>query len=130
MIVRLRPVRVVLFALVGALGLVLFFGGLSGTVLGAREVPDATFAHDSNYRFVSVFLVGAGAILLWSLTRLAAAGTELRIIGVLVFVGGCARLLSLITSGRPTGMYVFYIAAELIVPPVIIALQAAIARAE
>jgi hypothetical protein len=122
--------KIVLAVLVGALGLVALVSGLSGAVLGARDVAEPTFAHDSNFRFLSVFLAGAGLILLWSLTRLAEAGTELRIISAMVFLGGCARLLSLTAAGRPSVAYIGYIAAELILPPVIIALQAAIARTE
>jgi hypothetical protein len=121
---------IVLAVLVGALGLVALGSGVNGVVFGARDVAEPTFAHDSNFRFLSVFLVGAGLVLLWSLTRLAQAGTELRIVSALVFLGGCARLLSLTTAGRPNAAYIGYIAAELILPPVIIALQAAVARAE
>jgi hypothetical protein len=120
--------RVVLAVLVGALGLVLVASGISGMVRGPAGVTDATFALDSNVRFMSAFLVGAGAILLWSLPRLHRATVELRIVSALVFLGGMARLLSLTTAGRPDAAYVFYIVAELVLPVVIVALQARLAR--
>lgn len=97
--------RVVLAVLVGLLGLVAVFSGLSGMALGPSDVVYPTFALDSNFRFLSAFLTGAGVILLWSLWRLAQAGRELRIVCALVFVGGCARLLSLTTAGRPDAAY-------------------------
>lgn len=120
--------RVVLAVLVGLLGLVAVFSGLSGMALGPSDVVYPTFALDSNFRFLSAFLTGAGVILLWSLWRLAQAGRELRIVCALVFVGGCARLLSLTTAGRPDAAYAFYIAAEIVLPPIIVALQARLAR--
>jgi hypothetical protein len=120
--------RVVLAVLVGLLGLVAVFSGISGMVLGPSDVADPTFALDSNFRFLSAFLTGAGVILLWSLWRLPQSGVALRIICALVFVGGCARLLSLATAGRPDAAYAFYLAAELVLPPVIVALHARLAR--
>jgi hypothetical protein len=120
--------RVVLAVLVGALGLVAVVSGISGMVLGPREVTDPSFALDSNFRFLSAFLTGAGAILLWSLTRLDRATVELRIVSALVFVGGLARLLAMTTAGRPDTAYVSYIVAELVLPPVIVALQARLVR--
>jgi hypothetical protein len=120
--------RVVLAVLVGALGLVALASGISGMVLGPSDVADPSFALDSNFRFLSAFLTGAGVVLLWSLRRLDRATVELRIVSALVFVGGCARLLSLATAGRPDTAYVFYIAAELVLPPAIVGLQASISR--
>ena len=120
--------RVVLAVLVGALGLVAVVSGISGMVLGPREVTDPSFALDSNFRFLSAFLTGAGVILLWSLTRLERATVELRFVSALVFVGGLARLLSLATAGRPDAAYVSYIVAELVLPPAIVALQARLVR--
>ena len=120
--------RVVLAVLAGVLGLFAAFSGVSGMVLGLSDVAEPTFALDSNFRFLSAFLTGAGVVLLWSLFRLDRATTELRIVSALVFVGGCARLLSLTTAGRPEGAYVFYIVAELVLPVVIVGLQARLAR--
>ena len=122
--------KIILAVLVGLLALVALGSGLSGALLGARDITDPTFAHDSNYRFLSVFLAGAGAVLVWSLWRLPEAGTEIRVVAALVFLGGLARLLSLATAGRPSAMYIFYLAAELVLPPAIVLLQAAVARAE
>jgi hypothetical protein len=120
----MRVVRVVLVVLVGALGLVALASGISGMVLGPSDVVDPSFALDSNFRFLSAFLTGAGLVLLWSLTRLNRARVELRFVCALVFAGGCARLLSLATAGQPSAAYVAYLVAELVLPPVIVALHA------
>jgi hypothetical protein len=120
--------RVVLAVLVGALGLVAVVSGIGGMVLGPSDVADPSFALDSNFRFLSTFLAGAGVILVWSLTRLDRATVELRIVSTLVFLGGCARLLALTTAGRPDAAYVSYIVAELVLPPAIVGLQARINR--
>jgi hypothetical protein len=122
--------RVILAILIGALGLVALFSGISGMVLGPSDVAEPSFELDSNFRFLSAFLTGAGVILLYSLSRLDRAATELRVISALVFLGGCARLLALTTGERPDAAYVFYIAAELVLPPLIVVLQSRLVRPE
>jgi hypothetical protein len=116
-------VKVVLAVLVGVLGLVAVTSGVSGMLFGPSDAVDPSFALDSNFRFLSAFLAGAGGILLWSLVRLGRATTELRIISALVFLGGCARLASLATAGRPDAAYTFFITAELVLPVAIVSLQ-------
>jgi hypothetical protein len=120
--------RVVLAVLVGALGLVAVVSGIGGMVLGPSDVADPSFALDSNFRFLSTFLAGAGVILFWSLTRLDRASAELRFVSALVFLGGCARLLALTGGATPDAAYVAYIVAELVLPPAIVGLQTRLAR--
>jgi hypothetical protein len=120
--------KVVLVVLIGALGLVAVASGVSGMLFGPSDVVDPSFALDSNFRFLSAFLAGAGGILLWSLVRLDKAGPALRIISALVFLGGCARLGSLASVGRPDAAYAAFIAAELVLPVAIVGLHGRLSR--
>jgi hypothetical protein len=86
---------------------------VSGAVLGAQDAtPPVTFALDSNFRFLSVFLVGASVVLLWCLPRVERAKVPLRVVCAMVFLGGCTRLLSIAAVGSPDALFAAVIFAD------------------
>jgi hypothetical protein len=54
--------------------------------------------------------------------------TVIRILFVGLFLGGCARLLSLAAVGRPHSFFLILLGLELLIPVVVIPWQAALAR--
>lgn len=78
---------------------------LAGVVLGpallASSSPDIATA-DSHVRYLSGLLLVLGLVAWSLLPRMETAGAALRILTAIVFVGGFARLLSLMLAGFPS----------------------------
>jgi hypothetical protein len=122
-----RALQVVV-AILGTVALVfglqtVLFGG--APILGVGDVPPSV---DSELRFHAACYAGAGALLLWTVPRIETAGLIIRAVGVVVFIAGAARLLSLLTVGTPHTLYVVLMAIELVIPAVLIPWQTAVAR--
>jgi hypothetical protein len=83
---------------------------------------------DSHYRYLSGLLLGIGLAFLVSIPRIERAGAVFRTLGIVIFVGGLARLLSLFQSGIPGQGHQFGLVMELVVVPLIVFWQARIAR--
>lgn len=109
--------------LIAVLAIVAVVSGMDGIVRGPRaQSPDV--AVDSNFRFLSAFLLAGGLILAWSLFRFDQAAVPLRIVCATVFIGGFARLLSIPAVGKPDGAYIGFIIAEIVGSVAIVALHA------
>jgi hypothetical protein len=83
---------------------------------------------DSHYRYLSGLLLGIGLVFLASIPRIERAGTVFRTLGVVIFVGGLSRLLSLLQSGAPGPGHQFGLVMELVVVPLIVLWQARVAK--
>ena len=97
--------------------------GLYGTILGPAWAPGGSPTSpsvDSEYRFVNVFWLAAGASVWWSLFRLRERATVLRTMLVLAFVGGLARLLSVFVVGWPNPVFTGSMVLELGVVPLVL----------
>lgn len=71
---------------------------------------------DSNVRFFSGLWLGVGIVLIWLIPRIAKDKTALRILAVLFFFGGVGRLISILTCGLPSFIYLFYVLLEFCFP--------------
>lgn len=106
-----------------AFGTVAVLSGLSGVILGPSLIPGGapvSASVDSQYRFAFVFWLAAGAGLLWSLFRLHERKGVTRVMLALAFVGGFARLVSVIATGWPHPAFITTLALELVVIPLVI----------
>jgi hypothetical protein len=106
------------------------FGALSvlmggAFVLNVDSVPPSL---DSEHRFFAAWYVVAGALVLRSVRRVESETTIVRAVCAGLFLGGCGRILSLITVGAPHLNYVVLMVLELVLPVVIVPWQAAVAR--
>jgi len=122
-----RALQVVV-AILGTVALVfglqtVLFG--AAPILGVGEVPPSV---DSELRFHAAWYAGAGALLLWTVPRIESAGLIIRAVGMVVFIAGAARLISLLTVGVPHTLYVALMAIELTIPAVLVPWQAAVAK--
>jgi hypothetical protein len=82
---------------------------------------------DSHYRYLSGLLLGIGLAFLAALPTIERRTETVRILGMLVVIGGLGRLLSLIGVGVPSAGHLFGLGMELLVTPLIVAWQGRVA---
>lgn len=83
---------------------------------------------DSHFRYLSGLLLGVGLLFLASIPRIERHTILFRALGVIVVVGGLARLVSLVSVGVPGDGHRFGLVMELVVVPLIVLWQARVAR--
>ncbi len=104
--------------------------GLAGVILGPRFVETAaSISADSHFRYLSGLLLAIGLAYWSTIPAVEAKTTEVRLLTVIVFVGGIGRLLGLVTMGVPSGGMIFGLVMELAVTPALCLWQARVARA-
>jgi hypothetical protein len=117
--------------LLRVMGAVMMIVGSASVLLGASSVVragDFTAAIDSEIRFFAVWYVVAGAVLLRATRNVVAEKLTIRLVAGAFFAAGCSRILSWIVVGRPHTSQVILMVIELVLPLVVIAWQASIAR--
>ncbi|MBM3622354.1 MAG: DUF4345 domain-containing protein [Alphaproteobacteria bacterium] len=75
---------------------------------------------DSEDRFYAVMFLAYGAVMLWTLRGLERKLPVVRFLAAVLFVGGLARIISLIAVGLPHPFFVAMTIVELVLPPVIV----------
>jgi hypothetical protein len=123
--------RRALQAFIAVAALLPVVAGAAGVVAGPRLLgAEAPWPGDldSHVRFLSgVFLVVGLAW--WScIPGIERKGERLRLLALMTFAGGLARLLSLGLAGLPSAGHLFGLAMELVGVPLVVIWQAAIAR--
>ena len=106
----------------GGLGMVEGPGFLRG--LGAEVSTDL----DSHFRYLSGLLAGIGLGFVSCIPAIERRGARFRLLGLIVVLGGLARLVSLAVHGAPGGGHLFGLAMELGVVPLLMLWQARVAR--
>lgn len=71
---------------------------------------------DSNVRFYSGLWLGIGIVILWMIPRIDREKTTLRVIAIFFFLGGIGRLISILTCGLPSNIYLVFVLLELCFP--------------
>ena len=99
--------------------------GTAGLVLGPGSLPNAGGAVitpdiDSEYRFVNVFWLAAGVLLIWSTLDLERRRAVTRLVLALAMLGGLARLVSFAAVGAPSAVFLPVIALELVAVPLVL----------
>jgi len=110
-------------------GLIPVSAGAAGIIFGPHFV-DAMVgaAADSHFRYLSGLLLGIG-IGFWStIPRIEANGKLFRTLTFLVFVGGLARLYSIVAIGFPPDAMLGALAMELGVTPLLFWWQGRVSR--
>lgn len=75
---------------------------------------------NNEYRYVNVLWLAAGAAVWWSLFRLRERATVLRAMLVVPFVGGLARLVSVLVVGWPNPVFIASMVLELVIVPLVL----------
>lgn len=100
--------------------------GGTGVIRGAlwfKGIEVAPVDMDSHLRYLSGILLCMGFAFASCVPDIEAKGERFRLLGVLVVVGGLARLLSMVMVGVPSDGHVFGLGMELIVVPLLLAWQ-------
>ena len=107
-----------------AIALVAFITGLNVILGGSASVPGATdgasAVHDNEMRFFAVFWVGYGVFSFWVSRDLDARIGFIPAIAAFFFLGGVARLVSILLVGLPSAPLIGATILELIVPPILL----------
>ena len=114
---------------VAVLALVPVSAGLFGILFGPALTGDqVSVSADSHFRYLSGLLLGIG-LLFWSTTPAIEEKTgRFRLLTLLVFIGGLARLLGLVLTGVPSLYMLASLALELVVTPILALWQTRIAN--
>lgn len=83
---------------------------------------------DSHFRYISGIFFATGLGFVSCIPDIARKGPRFRLLGGLIFVGGCARLVSLLAVGVPSRGHVLGLGMETIVVPLLMLWQWNFAR--
>lgn len=98
----------------------------AGMLRGVEAPPPIDL--DSHYRYLSGLLLGIGIGFAICIPRIEERAPLYRFLGMIVVVGGLARLISLVQYGWPGVGHRFGLAMELVVVPALMLWQARVAR--
>lgn len=82
---------------------------------------------DSNYRYFSGLWFALGVVMFSIIPTIERQRTAIRIIVCSIFIGGLGRVISMITFGVPSPIFVFFTCLELI-SPILLLLQSLVAK--
>jgi hypothetical protein len=110
-------------------GIIPVSAGAAGIIFGPHFV-DATVgtAADSHFRYLSGLLLGIGIGFWCTIPRIEESGKLFRCLTALVFVGGLARLYSIVAIGFPSDAMLGALAIELGVTPLLCWWQGRVSR--
>ena len=117
---------------------VLVVGGLVAITTGVIAIvggidtfpgsPEGENPADNEGRFLNGIWVGFGALILWVVPRVERETTLVRILAAAIFLGGLARLASIIDVGEPADLQYVLMGIELVLGPLVIAWQTLLTR--
>lgn len=121
--------RTLLQAAVALVCIVPFGASLTGILLGAAWLqPAPAIDLDSHFRYLSGLFLGMGIAFASCVPGIERKTARFRLLGMMVVMGGLARLWSLVTLGPPSTGHSVGLCIELIVVPLLLAWQARVAR--
>ena len=124
--------RRLLQAAIALAALVPLTAGTLGMIQGPEFLrgvaPAPPIDLDSHFRYLSGLLAGIGLGFASCIPAIERQGARFRLLGLIVVLGGLARLGSLLGVGVPGPGHVFGLAMELAVVPLLMLWQARIAR--
>jgi hypothetical protein len=115
--------------IVGGIAAVLI--ALGHIMLGPAFIPGAVPVNatmDSEDRFYAAIFLGFGVTLIWCAGSVERRAQVIRFLVSLFFLGGCARLISIVFVGPPNLFFQVMTALELLLPPAIWLLLATVER--
>lgn len=112
-------------------GLVPIIAGFSGMIFGPSMLGDMSLDPnlDSHYRYLSGLLFGIGLAFYSTIKNIENNGALFFLLTAIVFIGGLARLSSLLSVGVPDCAMIFGLVMELIVVPALALWQYRISKA-
>jgi hypothetical protein len=111
--------RISLQILLGGFGAVAIFISLLHVALGPACIPGSVRVNatmDSEDRFYATLFMAYGAALLWCVRGIERKGVHVRLLALVFFVGGLARVVSIVAVGLPNHFFIAMTAVELVLP--------------
>jgi hypothetical protein len=105
--------------------------GAAGALQGPAMLEGAAQAGvdlESHFRYLSGLLLGIGLAFAAVIPAIERATGLFRTLGLIVFVGGLARLLALFGDGLPGAGHRYGLVMELVIVPLLVLWQARVAR--
>jgi len=116
-------------AAVALAGCVPVAAGLQGVLSGVHRLdPAGSATLDSHYRYLSGLLLGLGLVFWGLIPQIERRGTIVRVLTLLVVVGGLGRAISLFETGLPNTTMRLALIMELAVTPALCLWQMRVAR--
>ena len=108
-------------ASVAVLALIPIGAGAAGVLLGPAMVEAAgpNVSADSHFRYLSGLLLAVGLGFWSTIPAIERKAARFRLLTLLVFIGGLARLMSLALAGLPSAAMIAGLAMELVVTPLL-----------
>lgn len=115
---------------VAVASLVPIAAGAAGFLIGPAMVGvvAAPPGADSHFSYLSGLLLGIGLGFLTTIPHIENRSRRVRMLAIIVVIGGLSRLLALGLRGHPTGPTLFALAMELVVTPCLALWQSRVAR--
>lgn len=123
--------RRALQAAVALFALIPIGAGLAGVLMGPAFTGDGTAAisADSHFRYLSGLLLGIGLAFWSTIPAIERHAGRFRLLTLIVFIGGLARLWALAEAGIPSVPMLGGLIMELIATPILCLWQARVANA-
>jgi hypothetical protein len=114
--------RRLLQATIAVLAMLPVFAGLAGVATGPGFLGEETAPTDldSHVRFLSGFFLAVGIAWYSCIPAIEKKTERIRLLAILTFAGGLARLYSLLIAGVPSAGHVLGLGMELIVVPCLV----------
>lgn len=112
------------------LGVLVITLGLLTVTTGAANMPDAghvSASLDNQVRFFAVWFIASGVLALRAAASPEHATGLVRGLCIALAAGGLARLWSMVTVGAPHPLFVANMAAELLIPAILVPWQSVVA---
>lgn len=100
----------------------------SSLLLGSGELKSVTADMDSHFRYLSGLLLGIGLGFLSSIAHIERHTARVRLLTLIVVLGGAGRLIGFFISGIPGRPMQFALAMELVVTPLLCLWQGRVAQ--
>ena len=124
---RILQIILAMIALLAIItGLVGIITGITNEFYSISNVK-ANVLLDSNLRYFSGLWLGLGLIIFWIIRSIEKQKIVLRLIFVMIFIGGIGRVFSMINVGIPPTLYIIFTFLE-ICSPILIFWQNKIAK--
>jgi hypothetical protein len=111
----------------GLFGATVILVALLHIVLGPAAIPGSIPVNatmDSEDRFYATFFAAYGVALLWCIRDIERKSRFVYSLAATFFVGGLARVVSILAVGPPNAFFLAMMVLELVIPPVMVFMQA------
>ena len=107
--------------LLGLFGVTAIFISLLHIILGPASIPGSIRVNatmDSEDRFYATLFFAYGVVLLWCIKGVESKARVVYFLMLTFFVGGLARIVSILAVGLPNNFFIAMTALELVLPGV------------